>query len=741
MPKGVMSTLRLSTTAMVFSGYFALLTTRDYSPLVLFWPTMFMLLMPWCERADARSPAYRRFTWTVTLLFAVAGIPALPFVLGGVLPGLVGLFVFIQGYLLLHMKKSRDYHYLILMSFFFLVSGCHLDPEPSYGLVLSLFVISAVWTFVSLLIYSESHENEGRPWAEIVETGTRENYVPSPLPRLFDRNLIATMSLLSVGAVMMTIGIFLLTPRMEAGGLGGRTQGLTTTTGLSNTVDVSQSGRILENQAPVMQVTFPDEPNGQLQGAGRDGKLGIVPVSRMYWRVTTLTRFDGSRWERFPTTEEKYNDKPGRFYFFPGTDDSVDRTGLPHRRTVRQEIFLDDQEANGLPALPLVRSVRIKNGRIQWDANGDFTVAPTRRSQQALSYEAISEVESFGADELRAAPGNYEEVLGYDYGTLTQYRLSEQSVALARQVTANAQTAYDKVRAIEEFLSSDTFFYTLDVPDLGATAPIDEFLNAQRAGHCQLFATAMAMMVRSLGIPSRVVSGYRGGEWSEGDSAYIVRKSMAHLWVEVYFVGIGWVTFDPAPQTDEDPTVVEQIGLAITHQILNIKLLWYRDIVGFEGGFQMGDLQLLAIRIANFDFSFLNPSALLSPMVGSTLGRGVLWLVAIIAGTWFMVFAFTLKRTPRGFRGALTADQSRAAQLFARLKRHLRSQGMDCRGMSAREILELAAAGEPGIDTHSLNTLLDEYNKVRFGGRGMSKVQFVELKALIRRLRRPKPAR
>lgn len=737
MPKGVLSTLRFSTAAMVFSGYFALLTTREYSPLVLIFPTLFLLLMPMCERLDAKTAAYRRFTWTATLFFAIIGVPLLPFALGGPVPGLVGLFVFIQGYLLLHRKKSRDYHYLILMSFFFLVSGCHLDPEASYGLVLSLFVVSAVWVFLSLLICSESQEHAGRPWAEIVPTGKHEDYVPSSEPRLFDRNLVAAMSGLSVAAVMMTIGIFLLTPRMEAGGLGGASQGLVTTTGLSETVDVSQGGRINESQAPVMQVTFPDEPDGQLQGEDERGQLRPVPDAQLYWRVTTLNRFDGARWERYPTTEERYEDKPGRFYFYPGTDDTVDRTGLPARRTVKQAIFLDDPEADGLPALPLVRSVHVKTGRIRWDPNGDFTVTPTRRSQQSIAYEAVSEVEMFSEEQLRAAPENYEDVLGYDYGTLTQYRLSETSVALTRDVTAGAQTAYDKLRAIEAYLSSSEFLYTLDVPQLGGLDPIDQFLLTVRSGHCQIFATAMAQMARSAGIPTRVVSGYRGGEWSANDRAYIVRKSMAHLWVEAYFVGIGWVTFDPAPGGDtEDLTIAQRLSLSITRQILNAKLIWFRDVVGFEGGFRLGDLRLLALRIANYDFSFLNPSSLAAPLLGTTVGRAVLWVATIIVGVWALVFLVTLRRAPRAYRPELTADQTRAVRLIVRLKRQLRSQGLDCRGMSAREILELATAGDSQFDAESLNAVLEAYNRARFGGRELPAARFAELIGRIKLLRR-----
>ena len=113
---------------------------------------------------------------------------------------------------------------------------------------------------------------------------------------------------------------------------------------------------------------------------------------------------------------------------------------------------------------------------------------------------------------------------------------------LARRLTASAPTIYDAVRAVELHLQT-SYDYSPNIAK--HTFPLTSFLFADRSGYCQQFAGSMALMLRMVGIPSRVVSGFAPGRYDEG--AYEVRDTDAHSWVEVYFRGIGWVTFDPTP--------------------------------------------------------------------------------------------------------------------------------------------------------------------------------------------------
>jgi hypothetical protein len=117
---------------------------------------------------------------------------------------------------------------------------------------------------------------------------------------------------------------------------------------------------------------------------------------------------------------------------------------------------------------------------------------------------------------------------------------------LAQSITAGAASDYDRAATIETYLRT-RYGYTLD---LGATRPADPlayFLFQRKEGHCEYFASSMAVMLRTLGIPSRIVNGFRTGEYNDVTGNYIVRARDAHSWVEAYIAGYAWVSFDPTP--------------------------------------------------------------------------------------------------------------------------------------------------------------------------------------------------
>jgi transglutaminase-like putative cysteine protease len=116
---------------------------------------------------------------------------------------------------------------------------------------------------------------------------------------------------------------------------------------------------------------------------------------------------------------------------------------------------------------------------------------------------------------------------------------------LARRWSAGSATAYDAVAAIERHLRQGPFRYSADVHNY--IYPLPAFLFFDRTGYCQQYSGAMALMLRLLGIPSRVVSGFAPGHYDATTGDYEIRDLDAHSWVEVYFPHVGWVTFDPTP--------------------------------------------------------------------------------------------------------------------------------------------------------------------------------------------------
>lgn len=159
-------------------------------------------------------------------------------------------------------------------------------------------------------------------------------------------------------------------------------------------------------------------------------------------------------------------------------------------------------------------------------------------------YQATSDIAQPGAADLRAAEGAYpaDVISGY----LALPPIDRRIPRLAEQITVSAVNNYDKALAVENYLRTH-FAYSLHLPRTVPHDPLANFLFERRQGHCEYFASSMAVMLRTLGIPSRVVNGFRTGEFNDLTSQYVVRASDAHSWVEAYFPNYGWVAFDPTP--------------------------------------------------------------------------------------------------------------------------------------------------------------------------------------------------
>jgi transglutaminase-like putative cysteine protease len=159
-------------------------------------------------------------------------------------------------------------------------------------------------------------------------------------------------------------------------------------------------------------------------------------------------------------------------------------------------------------------------------------------------YEATSNLAEADPGSLRSSGEDYPLDVLLNYTKLPP--LDPRIPRLASQITASADNNYDRAVTMENYLRTH-FAYSLQLSRRPPRDPLAEFLFERRQGHCEYFASSMAVMLRSLRIPSRIVNGFRTGEFNDLTSQYVVRASNAHSWVEAYFPGYGWVAFDPTP--------------------------------------------------------------------------------------------------------------------------------------------------------------------------------------------------
>lgn len=149
---------------------------------------------------------------------------------------------------------------------------------------------------------------------------------------------------------------------------------------------------------------------------------------------------------------------------------------------------------------------------------------------------------------------------------------------LAASLTRGQRTVEEKVRAVEGYLSLD-FRYTQQNLNSGTRRPLDYFLFESRAGHCEYFATAMAILMRCAGVPARVVQGFAPGAIEE--RTCVVRMSDAHLWPEVFYPGQGWRAHEPTPAAERRTGIRRRLG-----PIDRLRLRWYTHVLGYDGAAQ-----------------------------------------------------------------------------------------------------------------------------------------------------------
>jgi transglutaminase-like putative cysteine protease len=167
------------------------------------------------------------------------------------------------------------------------------------------------------------------------------------------------------------------------------------------------------------------------------------------------------------------------------------------------------------------------------------------RNQAQGRYTVSSVVSNAGKDQLRKANTLYPTVIKAKYLQLPS-SVPERVAKLAHQIADPKTTPYDKAEAIETYLRNTYRYSTVVKPAPAGRDPVDYFLFDLKADFCEYFASSMAVLLREVGIPARVVEGFTAGDL-DPSNRYAVRELNAHAWVEAYFPQYGWIEFEPTP--------------------------------------------------------------------------------------------------------------------------------------------------------------------------------------------------
>ncbi len=327
------------------------------------------------------------------------------------------------------------------------------------------------------------------------------------------KGMVATTGALSGVILFVALLVFVTFPRVSQGWAGRGDTPAASIAGFSDQVSIGEHGStILGNPQIVLRVEFPDS------SPSNPGSL--------HWRGRSYDRFDGIRWTRSNSLPP--SSAPTSWY--------RESWGS---QIVEQRIFGSALDSRVLFALHPALEIDSDNG-IQplFDNAGDFVYW----GSGSPAYTAYSRGDQPPAQALREASAGYYPS---DHFLQLPRRLDPRIPELADSLAADLDNRYDQAMAIQRHLQS--FGYTRQLPATARETTLHHFLFERQAGHCEYFSTAMVVMLRTLGIQARNVNGFLGGQWNEFGSYLVVTQNEAHSWVEVWFPGYGWVTFDPTP--------------------------------------------------------------------------------------------------------------------------------------------------------------------------------------------------
>jgi transglutaminase-like putative cysteine protease len=602
------------------------------------------------------------------LALAIAGFAVLDtvYLAERVFDALVRLLVLLVVLRLLTARRPHQYRDAGLLAFFMLVASAAVAFGVGFLFVFVAFFMATTVLLVLAQELGEAERGGGRVAASTLTAGRG----------IFILGLGAAAS-----SLVVTFALFFVIPRVGEATLALRTPVRRMLTGFSDRVELGAIGELEQDTSVAMRVRLPD--------------TGLTPdlVAKLRWRGLALDHFDGESWTA--TRRRRLPFGRGRII----TESDARAEG----RLVKQEIFLEPIGTETLFAAPRVLRVGLGNALVSIDDTGSVSV-PTPASR--LTYTAESVVAGHTPERLTgSAAARYLQLPPLD----------SRIPSLAREITAGADGPVAAGAALVDFLHR-RFTYSLTLERRTTLPPLEEFLFESRRGNCEYFASALAVMLRTLGIPARVVTGFQRGEWNPYGEYFLVRMADAHAWVEAYVDGSGWITLEPSPR---DPGIgAGWSGATLYFDAL--RLTWHRYIVSWSSQDQFRAAATVrraavAWRPGRTQWSPWPEVGWALPALAVAAGS-LAWLV------WYWVLAGTPGRpapVPDFYRQALRTLGRRGLRLEP--------------GETAREFAVRVGHALPS-GAGAITRVTAAYEAVRFGGAALDRTERASIDGCLRQL-------
>lgn len=550
------------------------------------------------------------FRWGIgPALYPVAGLLAIAFASweffsdnpeGKLLSG-AHLVCYATWIVLLQEKKIRQYWSLFALGLLHVAVAAVLTKDTWYGLALLTFVVASIWTLAvfSLVVLDQQFR---RP-VLAVAAGPPGDIWRNSTPEVFnglrydDRGrwitgrFVGGVGVLACLALACSAVFFMLIPRVwfnsgfQFSDMNGDNRGFQNQplTGFSREVKLGELGQILESVDPVLSIRLTDTATKEAIGvAAHAARLGM---EEPMFRMGVLTTYADGKWS-----------SDGR------VDSSEIVPSTVFEGSIQQDCVLEPIGTRMLPHLGRAIACTVEGLRASpekgarfWATNlleRDRGDVPNRRlSYIVYSTRPGSRNHRDGLEISRIVNNqylrlNYLAINTRVSGNLTALRdFTQARIAAAEARRGRPLTKPEIADMLLKLLrDSGEYGYTLNLSVTDATIdPVEDFLFNRKEGHCEYFATALAMMLRSAGIPARLVNGFKGGEQASPDVPFYVQQRHAHAWVEAKVTPDRWTTLDPTPGLERESSVQAvsdrqgvvarirgQLGHAWTDYVLNI---------------------------------------------------------------------------------------------------------------------------------------------------------------------------
>jgi protein-glutamine gamma-glutamyltransferase len=682
------------TLAVVF-GFAAAAAGGDLgAPLVV----LFALTVPGALIFGDRVAHKVSWAWTVALVAALGALAAQVF-FGEIdlVLGAARFAVLLAIHRLWNRTGERDELLLLLLSLLLLSAGAALSAEIFFAGAFVGYAVAGTWALA--LTHLRFQVEAGR--------GAEESQALLRSRRLVTPSLLAALAGLALLGMLGAGVLFFAFPRVSIGSLHrpGRARAAA---GLSDHIELSGQGAIPDDPSVVLRVRLDPDPGTPGSGAHFRARAFEVWTGRG-WRPRTAVRAVSSGLLPIPAALRA---RPG---------------GL---RTAEIEAVAGYSQGVILTPTGFPLSVRLDRPfalraapqQILRDVAGNLFYTPLENRD--LRYVVVAKEPRRLEEMLEAAGTRYPEEVALDLKVPRE--LDPRVRALSAELTGR-KTPAAAALAVEQWLSRN-LAYTRELPG-DVKDPIADFLFQRRRGHCELFASAMVLLLRAAGIPARTVVGYYGGVRT-GPGEYAVRAGDAHSWAEVYYPGVGFAAYDPTPPALRGGDLSGLWPQAV--------LLWDRLATRWRSTVVDYDLFAQARFLSSASALLQEASRRLSGKGGggsrfspgwSVLGAALLCALAALG-----VRAWRARASPGRVGGPrLAPDQLRARLLWRKARRELGRAGVPLSiSTTPREVAVQAGGGDP-LFGQVLAELSSRCLAARWGGAALPAP---EARRLLRALRR-----